>query len=111
MRKRLALGRCLAGRPKVVLLDEPFSSLDVDAKHEMYTIIQSLWLILKCSFVIVTHDIHEAIILSHKVFISSPLPMRKKAEVNISFDYPREEMLSKTNEYMELSNKIRELLT
>lgn len=110
MRKRLALGRCLAAKPKLVLLDEPFSSLDIDAKCEMYALLQSLWSEWHCIFVVVTHDIHEAILLSQRVLISEPLPFRTKSIVDIPFQYPRDESISNTDEYLSIAHRIREFL-
>jgi len=110
MRKRLALGRCLAAKPKLILLDEPFSSLDVDARCEMYTLLQTLWSEWHCVFVIVTHDIHEAILLSQRILISEPLPFRTKALIDIPFKYPRHESISTTEEYLSIAHRVRELL-
>lgn len=110
MRKRLALGRCLAGKPKVILLDEPFSSLDVDARQEMYDLLQSLWTEWRCLIVIVTHDIHEAIMLSERIVISDKLPFRIKHVVEVPFEFPRKASISDTMEYIELFRKIRKSL-
>lgn len=110
MRKRLALGRCLAGKSKVVLLDEPFSSLDTDARHEMYGVLQALWSECKCLIIIVTHDLHEAILLSHRILISEHLPFRLRGEVEVPFKHPRKESISVKPEYLTLAHKIREML-
>lgn len=110
MRKRLGLGRCLAGNPKVILLDEPFSSLDVDAKEEMYELLQTLWSEWHCLFVIVTHDIHEAILLSQQVVISEPLPFRVKRRIDVPFEYPRSNAIASSSRYISLSTSIRDLL-
>lgn len=109
MRKRLALGRCLAGKPRVILLDEPFSSLDVDARREMYSLLQELWNEWRCLFVIVTHDIHEAILLSRMVIISERLPFREKETIQIPFDYPRDDSIIGTSEYLSLASRLRHL--
>ena len=110
MRKRLALGRCLAGKPRVVLLDEPFSSLDADARHEMYALLQQLWIEWHGLVVIVTHDVHEAALLSHRILISEPLPFRTRDWVEIPFEHPREESVSLCTEYLSVSHAVRELL-
>ncbi len=110
MRKRLALGRCLAGKPQVILLDEPFSSLDVDARQEMYDLLQSLWTEWHCLFVIVTHDITEATILSQQVIVSESLPFRTKGIVDIPFGYPRCAALCSSTEFTAISQRIREIL-
>ncbi len=110
MRKRLALGRSLAGKPLIVLLDEPFSSLDADARHEMYDLLQTLQAEWQCLTIIVTHDTHEAIMLSHRVLISERLPFRIKGEVRVGLDYPRKESVSTSKAYQVAAHKIRELL-
>lgn len=110
MRKRLALGRCLAGRPEVILLDEPFSSLDVDARQEMYDLLQSLWAEWHCLFVIVTHDIHEAIMLSERVIVSEAIPFRTKYIVEVPFEFPRSSSISERTEYLDIFREVRENL-
>ncbi|MEK7992740.1 MAG: ABC transporter ATP-binding protein [Planctomycetota bacterium] len=109
MRKRLALGRCLAGKPRVVLLDEPFSSLDADARHEMYSLLQELWAEWHGLMVIVTHDVHEAVLLSHRILVSERAPFRTRGEVDVLFGHPRDESISVTQEYLSVSQRIREL--
>lgn len=110
MRKRLALGRSLAGKPHVVLLDEPFSSLDTDARHEMYDLLQALWAEWHCLIIIVTHDTHEAIMLSHRVVISEHLPFRVSGQIEVPFEYPRNESISTSEEYSAVADRIRKLL-
>jgi NitT/TauT family transport system ATP-binding protein len=110
MRKRLGIGRCLAGKPKVILLDEPFASLDIDARNEMYGLVQSLWADWNCLFVIVTHNINEAVLLSKKIIISSMLPFRLKEIVPISLEYPRNGKILDSVEFLSIQQKIRQLL-
>jgi len=109
MRKRLALGRCLAGKPQVILLDEPFSSLDVDARQEMYDLLQSLWMKWRCLFVIVTHDIHETLILSQQIIVSDPLPFRIKEIVDVPFEYPRDDSIISSDQYLSIVSQLRHL--
>lgn len=109
MRKRLALGRCLAGKPRVILFDEPFSSLDVDARQEMYGLLQNLWNEWRCLFIIVTHDIQEAILLSHEIIVSTALPFRTKELITVPFSYPRNDSIVSSSEYFNLASKIRNL--
>ncbi len=110
MRKRLALGRSLAAKPHIVLLDEPFSSLDIDARHEMYDLLQALWAQWHCLIIIVTHDTHEAILLSHRVLISDRLPFRIRGEIKVDLPRPRRESISVSSEYLAVAHRIRELL-
>ncbi|HKQ04652.1 MAG TPA: ABC transporter ATP-binding protein [Blastocatellia bacterium] len=110
MRKRLALGRCIAGASKAILLDEPFSSLDVDARNDLHNLVLTLAKQIKCTFLIVTHDIEEAIFLSSKVVIATQLPFQIRAIVEIPFPYPRTEALLLLPEFQIISKRIRGLL-
>ena len=110
MRKRLALGRCIASKPNFVLLDEPFSSLDIDARYEMYDLLQTLFLEWNGLILIVTHDINEAVFLSKKIFISGPLPFHIKKEIEIPFDYPRTNEIQNRNIFINLINEVNKSL-
>lgn len=106
MQKRLALGRWIAGKPEIVLLDEPFSSLDIDTRYDMYSLLQSLRLEWECLFIIVTHDIHEAVYLCSEIVVSTPLPFRIKAKFEVPFDYPRTEDIQESDDYIRLVSHI-----
>src|SRR5574337_449229 len=67
MRKRLALARCLVTNPQLLLLDEPFSKLDVEMKADMYSLLQELQRELNQTIIFVTHDLHEAILLGSRI--------------------------------------------
>ena len=82
-KKRLALARCMVRQPAVLPLDEPFASLDVDAKFNLYGLVQELWLNSKCSVILVTHDIHDAILLADRVIVSAPRPFKTRAVLRV----------------------------
>jgi ABC-type nitrate/sulfonate/bicarbonate transport system ATPase subunit len=67
MRKRLGLGRVLVRRPRLLLLDEPFSSLDLATKSEIYVILESLVGELQCAVLLVTHDLAESVLLADRI--------------------------------------------
>lgn len=106
MQKRLALGRWIAGKPDIVLLDEPFSSLDIDTRFEMYSLLQSLRLEEQCLFVIVTHNIHEAVYLCSEIIVSTHLPFQVKSRFEIPFDYPRTEDIQESEHYIRLVSHV-----
>ena len=89
MRKRLAFARVLASGAKFVLLDEVFASLDVIAKSQLYTLIESELLETGKSFLVVTHSIEEAIHLSDRVLVCDGPPLTKIADIKVGFPRPR----------------------
>lgn len=68
-KQRVALARALAHRPQFLLLDEPFGALDALTRGEMQELLEKLWLELKITTLLVTHDIEEALRLSNRVIV------------------------------------------
>src|SRR5204862_6274955 len=69
MRKRVALAQSLINEPRILLMDEPFSALDVQTRSIMENELLSLWANTRASVVFVTHDLEEAIALADRVFV------------------------------------------
>lgn len=74
MRQRATIARTLAPDPKIVLLDEPFSALDALTREKMQRHIYEIWEKTKKSFLFITHDVDEALILSNRIVIMHPSP-------------------------------------
>ena len=89
MKQRVGIVRALATGPKVLLLDEPFGSLDAQTRVIMQQILTNMWQRLKTSVLFVTHDIDEAIFLSDRVYCMTARPGTIKAEIAIPLERPR----------------------
>jgi NitT/TauT family transport system ATP-binding protein len=89
MRKRVALAQSLINQPRVLLMDEPFSALDVQTRAIMSTELLHLWDQTKPAVVFVTHDLEEAIGLADKVVVITAGPGTVKAEFEIDLPRPR----------------------
>ena len=85
MRQRVAIGRALAPEPDVLLLDEPFAALDAQTRRSMQDFLLSVWRRTRCTIVMVTHDVEEAIYLSSRICVMSAGPGRIANEVTVPF--------------------------
>jgi sulfonate transport system ATP-binding protein len=89
MAQRVALARALAARPKVLLLDEPFSALDAFTRLAMQEHLLELWSYDKPTFVLVTHDIDEALALADRIVLMRGHPGRVHREFSVDLPRPR----------------------
>ena len=89
MRKRVALAQSLINEPKILLMDEPFSALDVQTRALMENELLALWAASRASVVFVTHDLEEAIALADRVFVISAGPGTVKANYPVPLSRPR----------------------
>ncbi|MCS7111410.1 MAG: ABC transporter ATP-binding protein [Ignisphaera sp.] len=110
MQQRVALCRALIHRPQLLLLDEPFGSLDAITREEMWMLLQNVVMEERCSTVLVTHDIREAVLLADRIVVMGSRPGRIKAEVKISFESPRSLELQYTREFNEYVMMIKNML-
>jgi NitT/TauT family transport system ATP-binding protein len=83
MKQRVAIARCLAMRPAIVLMDEPFAALDALARRQMQEELLSLWRESQFTMVFVTHSIDEALALGSRVILLSSHPGRVVGEWDI----------------------------
>ena len=89
MRKRVALAQTFINEPKILLMDEPFSALDVQTRVVMHEALLQLWTDAKASVVFVTHDLEEAIALADKVYVLTAGPATVKSVYDIDLPRPR----------------------
>jgi len=91
MQKRVAIARTLAGRPKVLLLDEPFGALDAFTKINLQEELLKIWEKEKITTLLVTHDIEEAIFLGNRVIVMSVKPgvIKKVVPIKLTSDRDR----------------------
>lgn len=98
MRKRAAMAQCLAVEPDLLLMDEPFSALDVHTRQRMEEELLALWSQTQATVVFVTHDLEEAITLADEVMVLSAGPAsRIVGRYEIALDRPRSLMDLKTD--------------
>lgn len=89
MRKRAALAQSLINEPRILLMDEPFSALDVQTRAIMSNELLTLWDLTKPAVIFVTHDLEEAIALADKVVVLTAGPATVKDVFTIDLPRPR----------------------
>ena len=89
MRKRVALAQTFINKPEILLMDEPFSALDMQTRTLMQDELLQLWSANAGSVVFVTHDLEEAIALADRVFVLSARPATLKKVYEIDLPRPR----------------------
>jgi len=89
MRKRVSLAQSLINGPRILLMDEPFSALDVQTRGLMEDELLSLWASTAASVVFVTHDLEEAIALADRVFVMTAGPGTIKGNYPVDLPRPR----------------------
>lgn len=110
MQQRASLCRALIHEPDILLLDEPFGALDAFTREELWLVLQKLCMERKCTTVLVTHDLREAIFLADAVHVMSKRPGRLVARREVSFPRPRGLEVAFTPQFLDLYQGIRGLI-
>ncbi len=90
MRQRVALVRTLLMQKNILLLDEPFGSLDAMTRTVMQSILLDIWQQGRQTVLLITHDIEEALLLADKIYILTARPASIKAEIDVPLPRPRD---------------------
>jgi len=110
MRQRASFLRAIVNKPPILLLDEPFSSLDALTRRKLQS-----WLLDLCqkeqnTVFMITHDIEEALLLSDRILISTEIPYKKLESIDVKFKRPRNYATTLTSEFIELKREILNIL-
>lgn len=110
MQQRVNLVRVLINRPGVILMDEPFCSLDAQTRLQMQQMLLELWHSFKMTVVFVTHDVDEALFLSDRVLVLSRRPARVLDEFAVPFARPRSQHLLTRADFTGLKRRVLDRL-
>jgi NitT/TauT family transport system ATP-binding protein len=107
MQQRVAIARALAYEPELLLMDEPFGSLDALTRLELEDTLLKVWSELKTTILFITHDIEEAIYLSDRIWVLSRRPSRITQELAVGFPRPRDQVATRAEpRFMPMRNEI-----
>jgi NitT/TauT family transport system ATP-binding protein len=107
MQQRTSLCRALIHEPPLLMLDEPFSALDVFTREDLWAVLQNVWMARKPTVILVTHDLREAAYLADRVLVMSARPGRIIAERRVDFPRPRVMETTYTPEFTSLVADLR----
>ncbi len=107
MAQRVAIGRALVHEPELLLLDEPFGSLDALTRERMGTELLRIWEAHRSTVLMVTHSITEAVLLADRVLVLSERPARIVLDLPIPIERPRNLELTYTPTFGQLASEVR----
>lgn len=92
MKQRVAIARALANNPEVLLMDEPFGSLDAQTRDDMQLELLRIWQETKKTIIFVTHNVDEALFLADRVVTMSARPGKIEQIMKINLKHPRDRL-------------------
>ncbi len=95
MQQRVAIARALAYKPRLLLMDEPFASVDAQTRIELEDLTLSLWSERKMTIGFVTHDIDESIYLGNRIVVLSRTPTTIRKIIPVDLPWPRDQLTTK----------------
>jgi NitT/TauT family transport system ATP-binding protein len=111
MQQRVAIARALAYRPNVLLMDEPYASVDAQTRASLEDLLLELWALRRKTVLFVTHDIDESVYLADRVVVLSGAPSKVVAEIEVDIERPRDQIETKaTSTFVELRAEVARLI-
>jgi NitT/TauT family transport system ATP-binding protein len=107
MAQRVAIARALVHDPDLLLLDEPFGSLDALTRERMWTELSRIWHARQKTVVMVTHSINESLFLADRVLVLSQRPGRVKLDLEVDLPRPRPDEIRYTPHFGELARQLK----
>ena len=89
MKQRVAIARALANKPRILLMDEPFSALDAQARAKMQAYLLEIWKKIDITIVFITHDLDEAVLLADRILVLKAHPGEIADFIEVPVPRPR----------------------
>jgi len=110
MAQRVAISRALIHDPDLLLLDEPFGSLDALTRERMWAELSRIWQARQKTVLMVTHSIEEALFLADRVLVLTQRPGRIKLDLEVDLPRPRKDEMRYTAHFGKLAKKLKEAI-
>jgi NitT/TauT family transport system ATP-binding protein len=92
MQQRVAIARAVAYAPQILLMDEPFASVDAQTRADLQDMALAVWRAHRSTVLFVTHDIDESVYLADRVIVLSPAPATVAADIPVDLPRPRDQV-------------------
>jgi len=110
MMQLVGIARALIHGPDLLLLDEPFASLDAMTRERMWMELSRIWQVKQKTVIMVTHSINESLFLADRVFVLTQRPGKIKLEIKVDLPRPRNDDIRYTAHFGRLARKLRETI-
>lgn len=110
MAQRVAIARAFIAEPDLLLLDEPFGSLDALTRERMGAELLNIWQSQRTAVIMVTHSISEALLLSDRVMVFSPRPATIVTEMKVDLPRPRQEETRYDPRFLQYAKRLRQAI-
>jgi len=110
MAQRVAIARALIHDPDLLLLDEPFGSLDALTRERMWTELSRIWQARRKTVLMVTHSISEALFLADRVLVLTQRPGRIRLDLKVDLPRPRQDEMRYTMRFGDLARRLKEAI-
>ncbi|MBK8822292.1 MAG: ABC transporter ATP-binding protein [Anaerolineales bacterium] len=110
MAQRVGIARALIHDPDLLLLDEPFASLDALTRERMWTELSRIWQAKQKTVIMVTHSINESLFLADRVLVLTQRPGKIKLDVEVDLPRPRKDDIRYTPHFGKLARKLRDAI-
>ena len=110
MAQRVAIARALIHDPDLLLLDEPFGSLDALTRERMWTELSRIWQARQKTVIMVTHSINESLFLADRVLVLTQRPGSVKLDMDVDLPRPRKDDMRYTAHFGKLARKLKETI-
>ena len=110
MKMRTSVARALVTKPRMLLMDEPFASLDEITRFRLNDDLLRIFDAQRCTIIFVTHSVFEAVYLSQRVAVMSRRPGRMVAEHDIDLPWPRQPVLRTSAEFGKICRAVSDNL-
>lgn len=110
MQQRVSICRALISEPKILLMDEPFASLDAITRFELTRLLLDIWSVKQTTVLFVTHNIQEAVFLADRIIVMTPRPGKIASIIEVPLPRPRKEEQLYEQDFSTCAKTVHELL-